>query len=161
MPAPQRRPLPAEEPPLGAHLTTPRFGYTHHGIYIGAGRVVHYAGLSRSLARGPVEVVTLARFAGGRGIVVDRGAAARFAPEQVVARAVSRLGEDRYRLATNNCEHFCTWCRSGDGRSEQVERLVRPLRSALADAARALRAIAGTPVGASAQTASALAATMP
>lgn len=27
--------------PLGAHLTTPRRGYVHHGIYAGSGRVIH------------------------------------------------------------------------------------------------------------------------
>ena len=37
------RPLAAnEEPPLGAHLITPRFAYSHHGVYVGAGTVVHY-----------------------------------------------------------------------------------------------------------------------
>lgn len=41
--------------PPGAHLTTPRRGYVHHGIYAGDGRVVHYAGFSRILRRGPVE----------------------------------------------------------------------------------------------------------
>ena len=44
-----------EEPPMGAHLVTPRRRYCHHGIYVGDGKVVHYAGLSRSLRRGPVE----------------------------------------------------------------------------------------------------------
>ncbi|WP_316867889.1 styrene monooxygenase/indole monooxygenase family protein [Ralstonia mannitolilytica] len=29
---------------LGAHLITPRLGYWHHGIYVGNGKVVHYAG---------------------------------------------------------------------------------------------------------------------
>jgi hypothetical protein len=29
----------------------------------------------------------------------------RHSPE----RARSRLGESRYRLLTNNCEHFCSW----------------------------------------------------
>lgn len=131
MPAPHRRDLPTEEPPLGAHLMTPRRGYTHHGIHIGGGRVVHYAGLSRSFSRGPVEVVTLERFAGGRGFSVAGDRGARFAPQQVVERALSRLGEDCYRLVSNNCEHFCTWCRLGEPRSEQVERLARPLRHAL------------------------------
>ena len=34
--------------PLGAHLVTPRCGYTHHGIHVGDGQVVHYMGLSSS-----------------------------------------------------------------------------------------------------------------
>ncbi len=29
------------EMPAAAHVATPRWGYTHHGIYVGAGKVVH------------------------------------------------------------------------------------------------------------------------
>ena len=38
-----------------------------------------------------------------------------------VERARSRLGEDRYRLWSNNCEHFVHWCLTGSARSRQVE----------------------------------------
>jgi hypothetical protein len=34
----------------------------------------------------------------------------------------SRLGENDYRLLTNNCEHFCNWCLSGVSLSAQVAR---------------------------------------
>ena len=47
-----------QEPPLGSHIVTPRCGYTHHGIYVGHGRVVQYAGLAHGLRTGPVEEVT-------------------------------------------------------------------------------------------------------
>ena len=36
-----------EEPPLGAHLVTPRFAYSHHGVYVGGGAVVHYAAFAK------------------------------------------------------------------------------------------------------------------
>jgi hypothetical protein len=116
-----------DEPfPLGAHLITPRCAYTHHGIYVGRGRVVHYAGWSRAaLTRRPVEEVSLAEFAGDCGVALLRDSSLAFAPTEVVARALSRLGEDRYRLTTNNCEHFCHWCRSGQNSSAQVDRLLR------------------------------------
>jgi len=111
--------------PLGAHLITPRCGYTHHGIYVGQGRVVHYAGWSRAaLTRRPVEEVSLTEFAGDCGVAVLCDSPLVFAPDEVVARALSRLGEDSYRLTTNNCEHFCHWCRSGRNRSTQVDRLL-------------------------------------
>lgn len=135
-----------ELPPVGAHLSTPRWAYTHHGIHVGNGRVVHYAGLSRSLVRGPVEVVSLAHFAGGHEVFVHE-TRARFRPEEIVARALSRLGEDLYRLSSNNCEHFCAWCRSGESRSEQVERIVRPVRAATRWAADCLQALAGAKAG--------------
>jgi Lecithin retinol acyltransferase len=132
------------EPPVGAHLVTPRRGYAHHGIYVGANRVVHYAGLSRALLRGPVEEVSLAEFAGGRGVSIKSRPRPRFVPREVVARARSRLGENRYRLTTNNCEHFCEWCLSGESRSEQVERVVAGLRTALMGAGKCLRGIVGS-----------------
>jgi Lecithin retinol acyltransferase len=43
---------PDEEPPLACHLVTPRTLYNHHGIYVGNGRVIHYAGLAHGLRRG-------------------------------------------------------------------------------------------------------------
>jgi hypothetical protein len=46
---------------------------------------------------------------------------ARFAGVEAVRRAYSRLGEDRYRLISNNCEHFCMWCVYGESRSDQID----------------------------------------
>jgi hypothetical protein len=131
-PAAKPQALPVAEPfAPGAHLVTPRRGYTHHGIYAGNGRVVHYAGWSRAAwTCRPVEEVSLEQFAGGRAVGALDNSRATFAPEQVVARARSRLGEDRYRITTNNCEHFCDWCRTGQGRSPQVERLLGIFASA-------------------------------
>lgn len=109
------------EPPLGAHLITPRQGYRHHGIYVGQGKVVHYAGLSATLRRGSVEEVAIERFAIGYDVWIRPSPAAKYCGEQAVRRARSRLGEDCYRLLTNNCEHFCVWCLYDESRSEQVE----------------------------------------
>lgn len=114
--------------PPGTHLVTVRRGYLHHGIYAGDGKVVHYAGLARSLRRGPVEEVSLEQFAAGRTVLIKPAAGPRFDGAEVVRRARSRLGEDRYRITRNNCEHFCEWCLHGEPRSEQVERwLAAPL----------------------------------
>jgi hypothetical protein len=110
-----------QEPPLGSHLVTPRRGYLHHGIYVGACTVVHYSGLAHGLRRGPVEEVPFARFACGERVWVKSDAPSGFDVSEVICRARSRVGEDRYRLLTNNCEHFCEWCLSGTARSFQVE----------------------------------------
>jgi len=120
----ERALAPGEEPPFGAHLTSPRSIYRHHGIYVGRGRVIHYAGLARGLRPGPVEEVSLEGFAHGRPVCV-RTDRATFDRAEVVRRARRRLGEAQYRLLTNNCEHFCQWCVSGNSRSEQVEGLRR------------------------------------
>jgi len=113
---------PGDEPPLGAHLVTPRTLYSHHGIYVGSGRVIHYSGLAYGLRRGPVEDVSLEHFARGRGIRIRREAA-RFDSREAVARARSRLGESRYRLLTNNCKHFCAWVLRGASVDWQLSRL--------------------------------------
>ena len=96
--------------PLGAHIVTPRRWYTHHGIYVGAGQVVHYQGLSSSLRRGRIAKVGLAEFACGRPVRVHDEAHVVYADIEIVTRACSRLGEDAYDVLRNNCEHFCSWC---------------------------------------------------
>jgi hypothetical protein len=122
-----------QEPPLGSHLVTPRRGYLHHGIYVGARQVVHYSGFKHGLRTGPVEEVSFAHFARGQRVWVRSDASSDFEVREVICRARSRVGEDRYRLLTNNCEHFCEWCLHGAARSFQVEAwLARPRRTLLA-----------------------------
>ena len=122
------RPLAAnEEPPLGAHLITPRFAYSHHGVYVGAGTVVHYGAFAFHWHRGPVEEVSLSGFAHGHAVWVRPAGPDALRCEDIVRRARSRLGENRYRLLSNNCEHFSEWCVHGEHRSPQVDRLLARL----------------------------------
>jgi hypothetical protein len=122
-----------QEPPLGSHLVTPRRGYLHHGIYVGDRKVVHYSGLAHGLRGGPVEEVSIAHFARGQRVWVRSDAPSDFDVPEVICRARSRMGEDRYRLLTNNCEHFCEWCLRGAARSSQIEAwLARPRFALLA-----------------------------
>jgi hypothetical protein len=108
----------------GMHLTTPRIGHAHHGVYIGDGKVIHYRGLYRYLLlRGSVEEVEIARFARGRRVVPTSRGGARYGAAEIVSRARSRLGEARYHLFNNNCEHFVEWCVRGESRSLQIEAL--------------------------------------
>jgi len=109
--------------PLGAHLTSPRRGYLHHGVYAGNGKVIHYGGFNRLFASRPVEEVSLEEFTLGRGVAVKAWVAPKFFGNEVVERARSRIGEDNYRLLSNNCEHFTEWCIGGKSRSRQVEAL--------------------------------------
>jgi hypothetical protein len=117
------------ELPIGAHLVSQRNGYEHHGIYVGNGRVVHYAGFANSSRRGPVEEVDLSRFVAGHSLSIRSTQSARYVGDEAVRRARSRLGENRYRLLTNNCEHFCAWCLLGESRSEQVHGCLRHPRA--------------------------------
>jgi hypothetical protein len=119
-----------EEPPLAAHLVTPRCGYIHHGLYVGHGRIIHYPGLVGCFRRRAVEEVSLEEFARGRPVGVRTDSNPHFDREDVVLRARARLGENRYHIIRNNCEHFCEWCLSGVSRSRQLESLLGRLGAA-------------------------------
>ena len=113
----------SHEPVPGTHLVTSRRGYTHHGIYVGHGMVVHYAGLSRLLQSGPVGGSRRMRqFSMGRPVQIAGHCESLYSLQEIVRRARSRLGENKYHVLRNNCEHFCNWCISGRSRSIQVER---------------------------------------
>ncbi len=111
--------------PVGAHLASPRRGYSHHGIHAGDGMVIHYAGFARSWRAEPIEEVPLPEFARGRPLRIIDHAEAAFAAQEIVARARARLGEHHYALLRNNCEHFCNWCINGLHHSRQADRLGR------------------------------------
>ena len=113
----------SEEPQPGSHVVSSRWVYMHHGIYVGDGNVVHYSGLARGSFRGRIEEVALAEFAGGRSLWTRNSDLPAFLPQEVIRRARSRVGENRYRVLRNNCEHFCEWCLRGESRSYQIERL--------------------------------------
>jgi Lecithin retinol acyltransferase len=117
-----------QEPPLGAHLITSRRGYNHHGLYVGRGQVIQYSGLSGFWQCGPVEKVSLRQFINGHPVRIVAHPESHFSPGEIVRRARSRLGENAYRLLTNNCEHFCNWCISGISRSAQVEPAISDTR---------------------------------
>lgn len=109
--------------PIGAHLVSPRSFYMHHGIYLGRGEVVHYSGFSSSLKAGPVEITDLIGFASRKPVwlMQEQG---KFSNDEIVKRARSRVGECQYRLLSNNCEHFCSWCINGKGYSAQINAYV-------------------------------------
>jgi hypothetical protein len=110
-----------EQPAIGAHLITPWLGFTHHGVYVGDGRVVHYGALVYDVIRRPVEEVSVEAFAEGRPLFVVEHDEVCFDAAEIVSRARSRLGENRYRLFSNNCEHFVEWCLHDVARSFQAE----------------------------------------
>ncbi len=112
---------PGQLPPVGAHLMTPWLGFTHHGIHAGEGKVIHYGALMYDIIRKPVEEVTLEVFAEGRPVYVIEHTEVCFEASEVIRRARSRLGEKRYKLLSNNCEHFVEWCLHDLPRSFQAE----------------------------------------
>jgi hypothetical protein len=75
--------------------------------------------------------VTLAQFTAGRGVRLLPRATPRYSGAAAVQRARTRLGEDRYRVWSNNCEHFVEWCVSGTSRSAQIDRWLGWMRRSL------------------------------
>ena len=111
----------AQELLPGTHLVIPWYGFAHHGIYVGEGRVVHYGARVLDFIWRTVREVDIVRFADGRPVYVVKHVESTLEIADAIARARSRIGESRYRLMSMNCEHFVEWCLHGEHRSFQVE----------------------------------------
>lgn len=89
--------------------------YEHHGIDCGDGSVIHY----RKLETAEVQRTAWETFTQGHPVYL-REYPHSFIADVVVSRAESRLGECKYNLLFNNCEHFATWCKIGMNQSKQI-----------------------------------------
>lgn len=113
--------------PLGTHLIVKHFGYSHHGIYAGRGRVIHYSGFAHLFKKHPIEITSLEKFSSGKTILVQQYHQPKFTGRKVVRRMRSRMKENNYHLIMNNCEHLCTWAITGQESSPQVIRMMNRL----------------------------------
>lgn len=113
--------------PLGAHLIVNHFGYSHHGIYAGKGRVIHYSGFAHLFKKRPIEITTLYQFARGKTIIIRPYNQPKFSGRIVVRRMRTRMHENNYHLIINNCEHLCTWAITGIESSPQVIKMMQRL----------------------------------
>lgn len=106
-------------------LSVPRLGntYRHYGLGVSDDRVIHYAGgvFERKNAR--IRITTLDEFARASEITVH-DYRPRYEEDTVLNRANSRLGENKYSLLNNNCEHFVNWTMTGEHSSQQVDDLL-------------------------------------
>nr|VFK16770.1 MAG: Lecithin retinol acyltransferase [Candidatus Kentron sp. LPFa] len=103
----------------GDHLIVSRGMYAHHSLDLGDGRVMQYGGYAAETGA-QIEIVDREEFSRGEPIkVLDTPVA--YPPDEIIARAMSRLGERDYSLVWDNCEHFVNWCRAGTRKSRQVE----------------------------------------
>ena len=48
-----------------------------------------------------------------------------YSPEETVKRARSKIGERKFFLQGNNCEHFAIWCKTGVRQSYQVNLVLK------------------------------------
>lgn len=54
-------------------------------------------------------------------VKINKSVEVLYSATETVSRARSRLGEARYNVALNNCEHFAIWCKTGEHVSYQAE----------------------------------------
>ena len=114
----------------GDHLAVYCGAYSHHAVDLGDGRVVQFGSGIGGRTNPRIEVVGKSVFAqGNRPRLVNTPTIYR--SDEIVERALSRLGEQEYSLLSNNCEHFVNWCRTGHAESRQVNRVVERTASAV------------------------------
>ncbi|WP_320666765.1 lecithin retinol acyltransferase family protein [Prochlorococcus sp. MIT 1307] len=98
------------------HLEVPRHHglFKHHGIDLGDGTVAHYQE-GHEILRSSIQ-----DFSAGQNIkvIIHDNASSN---DLTLRRAISRIGEQRYNLLFNNCEHFANWCKTGKHHSNQTE----------------------------------------
>jgi hypothetical protein len=107
--------------------------YSHLALYAGGGRVVHLWSPTDGDFQVRVDSIGFVqRTAGAESDEPDDFSAELdekmqadhglqpLDGDEVVQRAMSRLGETQYSYLAHNCEHFVTWARYGLGASPQV-----------------------------------------
>lgn len=104
----------------GDHVYVDRGSYSHHGIDMGDGRVIHFASTNGKKSAAVIRWASIDEFA-GTGRVQVRAYGVRFHPKETAMRAESMVGQSGYDFFANNCEHFATWCATGEHSSAQVE----------------------------------------
>lgn len=113
--------------PLGSHLIVKHLGYTHHGIYAGRGRVIHYSGFAHLFKKAPIETTTLDKFTHQKNFHIRSYHTPKYTGRTVVRRIRSRMHENHYHLIINNCEHLCSWAITGIESSPQVVKMMHRL----------------------------------
>lgn len=127
----------------GDHVKVRRYGYSHHGIDLGDGTVVHLSGEPLRPGDACVCRVSMEDFlCGGQLRVVEYPADAREA-EKVVAAALAQLGSVGYDVWSNNCEHFAVHCKTGRKHSHQIRRVTVIAAAAIAGVAGLISMAAG------------------
>ena len=84
--------------------------YKHHVIYIGHGKVAEYDRQKGIVVRSWDD----------RDSYIEVNYPKQFSADEIAKRALSRVGEAKYDLLFNNCEHFAYWCTMDRSVSKQV-----------------------------------------
>ena len=109
----------------GDHIYVKRNGlfYSHHGIYAGDGKVIHYKGTEKEKKDPVIRETDMDEFLNG-GRLKKRYYKNRLPHPETLRLATEHLSNKGYSLVFNNCEHFATFCATGKKKSRQVEKVV-------------------------------------
>ncbi len=112
----------------GDHIYVRRNGrfYAHHGIYVGKGKVIHLAGQIREKINPEVHETNLSKFLKG-GLLRRRDHKKKLPASETIRIAREQLSVKSYSMIWNNCEHFATYCATGNKKSRQVKRALTGL----------------------------------
>lgn len=108
--------------------------YFHYAVYVGNGRIIHYAsdtgdwGEHIYIHEAPLKefthdipVIKICTFPEDSTLPGYH----LYSAEETVERARSRLGEEKYDLFFNNCEHFAIWCKTNISNCRQIPNVFR------------------------------------
>ena len=97
------------------------FGPRHYGIYDGLEGVYHFNG--ESIDHVYIQYSSMEQFAQGGEVKIDGQYKQSFTPAEIMQRAANEVGSEfgGYNLIDNNCEHFATWCVTGEKQSMQTD----------------------------------------
>jgi hypothetical protein len=113
--------LSKEDLSLGDHIYVKRLLYSHHGIYAGDGKVIHYRGEEKEKKDPSVRETDIDGFLKG-GKLKKRDYKRRLPVSETLSLAKEHLSGKGYSLTLNNCEHFATYCATGKKKSNQVRK---------------------------------------
>lgn len=110
----------------GMAIGVQRLAYKHFGIYAGEfeGKklIIHYNDKIKG-GNGEIEITSFEDFVKDDQWWIENFSEFSYTDEgcsESLSRATSRLGEKKYNLIWNNCEHFVSWCVTGQSQSGQV-----------------------------------------
>lgn len=110
--------------------------YFHYGVYIGDDEVIHYQGDGDVGINNYVIQTGMDQFMKGQkeffvldfkhiqeeyrdNFNIDNRFEKIYSSKETVERAKSKLYEGDYSLLFNNCEHFASWCKTGNKEMRQ------------------------------------------
>lgn len=93
--------------------------YSHHGIYMGDGTVIHFTELFKEQGKNKILRTSLSDFARRRRVEVVEYEGFHFHRDITMYLAEKSIGRKGFGLFRNNCEHFASWCKTGVLESKQ------------------------------------------